>query len=325
MLQIEYVYWLCGALLLAAGCSELRGGRYAHAAFWTLLALTFFGGDAVESASRSGDALPAQCVGVSVIVLGLIAGSGRLARRHRPDPETDIERRRQNAVRLRNRLFAPALVIPAATVVLIVLAPYLRIGDVNLLDAHQPALIALGAACVIAAVCAMSMTRASPVDALRESSRLLDALSWALLLPMLLATLGAVFAATGVGNAVAHIVSAAIPTDSRDACVFAYAVGMALFTVVMGNAFAAFPVMTAGIGLPLLVTQHHAHAAVVGALGMLCGYCGTLLTPMAANFNIVPVALLELSDTNAVIRAQWPTAVALFATNLLLLDWLAFR
>jgi uncharacterized membrane protein len=84
-------------------------------------------------------------------------------------------------------------------------------------------------------------------------------------------------------------------------------------------------VITAGIGLPLLVGQHHAHAAVVGSLGMLCGYCGTLLTPMAANFNIVPVALLELSDPNAVIRAQWPTAIVLFAANLFLLDWLAFR
>ena len=121
------------------------------------------------------------------------------------------------------------------------------------------------------------------------------------------------------------LVSAAIPTDSRDACVFAYGLGMALFTIIMGNAFAAFPVMTAGIGLPLLVTQHGAHAPVVGALGMLCGYCGTLLTPMAANFNVVPAALLELRDPNGVIRAQWPTALALFATNVILLDWLAFR
>ena len=168
-------------------------------------------------------------------------------------------------------------------------------------------------------------TRATPVSALRESTRLLDALSWAALLPMLLATLGAVFAATGVGEAVAHLVSASIPTQSREACVFAYAVGMALFTIVMGNAFAAFPVMTAGIGLPLLVGQHGAHAAVVGALGMLCGYCGRLLTPMAANFNVVPAALLELRDPNGVIRAQWPTALMLFVTNLLLLDWLAFR
>ncbi len=194
-----------------------------------------------------------------------------------------------------------------------------------MIDAHQSTLIALGTACAIAAVAAMLLTRASVRIALQESTRLLDALSWAALLPMLLATLGAVFAATGVGDAVAHIVSAAIPTQSRDACVFAYAIGMALFTIIMGNAFAAFPVMTGGIGLPLLIGQHGANAAVVGALGMLCGYCGTLLTPMAANFNVVPAALLELRDPNGVIRAQWPTALALFVTNLVLLDWLAFR
>ena len=142
---------------------------------------------------------------------------------------------------------------------------------------------------------------------------------------MLLATLGAVFAATGVGEAVAHIVAALIPTDSRLACLLAYAFGMVVFTIIMGNAFAAFPVMTAGIGLPLLIGQHHAEPAALGALGMLSGYCGTLLTPMAANYNIVPAALLELRDPNGVIRAQWPTAVFLFAANFLLMNFFAFK
>jgi uncharacterized membrane protein len=57
---------------------------------------------------------------------------------------------------------------------------------------------------------------------------------------------------------------------------------------------------------------------------MLTGYCGTLLTPMAANFNIVPVALLELRDDWAVIKAQAPTGVALFGVNVVLLYFLAF-
>ena len=35
---------------------------------------------------------------------------------------------------------------------------------------------------------------------------------------------------------------------------------------------------------------------MIGAIGMLAGFCGTLMTPMAANFNIVPAALLELKD-----------------------------
>ncbi|TMQ15549.1 MAG: DUF979 family protein [Deltaproteobacteria bacterium] len=78
------------------------------------------------------------------------------------------------------------------------------------------------------------------------------------------------------------------------------------------------------IGLPLLVKQHGAHAAALGAMGMLTGYCGTLVTPMAANFNIVPVLLLELRDPHAVIRAQWPTALALLVANLVLMSLLVF-
>jgi uncharacterized membrane protein len=323
MLRIEYVYWACGSLLLAAGVFELRDRRYAQAAFWTILAVCFLGGDAALAADKAGNALPAQLAGIAVVVLAGIAGSGLLTRR--PADDGDLVRRRASAERLGNKLFVPALAIPLVTLALVLLTPYARIGAVALIDSRQATLVALGMACVVAALAAMLLTRASAFTALRENTRLLDALSWAALLPMLLATLGAVFAATGVGEAVAHLVSASIPTQSRDACVFAYAVGMALFTIIMGNAFAAFPVMTAGIGLPLLVDQHGAHAAVVGAIGMLCGYCGTLLTPMAANFNIVPAALLELRDPNGVIRAQWPTALILFATNLVLLDWLAFR
>ena len=49
----------------------------------------------------------------------------------------------------------------------------------------------------------------------------------------------------------------------------------------------------------------------MAAIGMFSGYCGTLMTPMAANFNIVPAALLELPDKNAVIKVQVPTALTL--------------
>ena len=141
---------------------------------------------------------------------------------------------------------------------------------------------------------------------------------------MLLATLGSVFATTGVGDAITALVGALIPTQSALACLIAFALGMVLFTVIMGNAFAAFPVLMAGVGLPLLVQQHGAAPAILGSIGMLAGYCGTLLTPMAANFNIVPAVLLELPDQYGVIRAQWPTALALLVVNFLLMWWLVF-
>ena len=321
MFRIEYVYWLCGALLIACALRDLRARRFAFAAFWAVLGASLLGGDAVLAASASGDPLPAQITGVGVIVLALLAGSGKLRRSAAAASQPSIARG--------NILFMPALIIPLGTLALILLQPYLHLallgGDYALLDAKQPTLTALCLACVIAALAALRVTRAPPIAAIDACGGLLNTLSWAALLPILLAMLGAVFAASGVGDAIAQVVAAVIPTDSRLACLGAYALGMALFTIVMGNAFAAFPVMTAGVGLPLLVLQHHADPAALGALGMLGGYCGTLLTPMAANYNVIPVALLELRDPYAVIRAQLPTAAALFAVNFVLLDLFAFR
>jgi uncharacterized membrane protein len=116
-----------------------------------------------------------------------------------------------------------------------------------------------------------------------------------------------------------------IPTESWLACLLAFGLGMVAFTAIMGNAFAAFPVMMAGIGLPLLIQRHGASPAALGAMGMLTGYCGTLLTPMAANFNIVPAILLELRDQYGVIRMQLPTALVLLVVNLVLMSLLVFR
>ena len=145
----------------------------------------------------------------------------------------------------------------------------------------------------------------------------------------MLAALGAVFLAAGVGKQVGQLFTAHLPLDTRGAAVAAYCIGMALFTAVMGNAFAAFPVMTAAVGLPVVVHRFGGDPAVVCAIGMLSGFCGTLLTPMAANFNVVPANLLELPDRkaalNAVIRTQAPTALAVLVVNVLLMRWLAFR
>jgi uncharacterized membrane protein len=324
MLRVEYVYWLCGLLLVACAVHDARARRWASAAFWGILAAAFLAGDAIADAAARGNAMPSQCAGIGVIALAAIAGSGLLRRSSDAVVENAAALRRASAARLGNWLFAPALLIPLGTLALTLLQPYVAWGGIAQMDRAQGTLIALGLACVAAVAVALRLTRARMLDAVGETARLLDALSWAALLPMLLAMLGAVFAVTGVGDAIAHLVADAIPTQSRLACVLAFAFGMVAFTVIMGNAFAAFPVLMAGIGLPLLIAQHHAHPAALGALGMLTGYSGTLLTPMAANFNIVPAALLELRDPYGVIRAQWPTAVVLLAFNLILIWFCAF-
>lgn len=335
MIVIEHVYWLIGAFLLVATWLNLRDRRWATAAFWAVLASTFLFGDAIQRAGANGARWPAQLMGLGVIALGLLAARiaaavpdrerieanvhGRTAR------ESDANSARLGAQRLGNRLFVPALAIPLVTLALVLGAKYLRWGNGALIDTAQPTLISLGIACVIALAIALRTTRASPPQAFGEGRRLLDTVGCVAVLPMLLATLGSVFAATGVGDAIAALLGTVIPTDDRIACLAAFALGMVLFTVIMGNAFAAFPVLMAGIGLPLLVLRHGADPAVLGAMGMLTGYCGTLLTPMAANFNIVPAVLLELPDQYGVIRAQMPTAFALLAVNVVLMAVLVFR
>ena len=321
MLRIEHFYWVLAAFLLFAGWRNLREGRFAHALFWSLIAVLFASGEAVLAASKAGNRLPAQLAGVAVILLALLAT--RMRREH--IAEAPEEQRRASAEHLGHRLFGPALLIPLVTVLIALLGAKLRIGATPLFAEGNITLPALALAGIIAAVAAIAITREPPIRAAIEGRRLLDTMGWAALLPLVLATLGGVFAASGVGEAVSALVSAVIPADSRVACLLAFGLGMVLFTVIMGNAFAAFPVMMAGIGLPLLIHQHGADPAALGAIGMVTGYCGTLMTPMAANFNLVPAALLELDDPNAVIRMQLPTAIPLMLVNLLLMYWLAFR
>ena len=324
MLRIEYAYWLLAAFFLAAAWMNACERHWAASAFWATLGLLFAGGDWALAAQKAGDARPVQAAGLGVVALAVLAP---LMRRPAFD-ERAIAARLESAARLGHRLFLPALLIPAITVVFALVDLVAKRNGSSiawLVSSGSPTLVGLAAACVIALLVALAITRAKPVAAIVEGRRLLDTLGWAALLPLVLAALGGVFTATGVGDAVAGLVASIVPTQNAYACVLAYGMGVVAFTVVMGNAFAAFPVITAGIGLPLLIRLHGADAAVVGSLGMLTGYCGTLLTPMAANFNIVPAVLLELDVRNGVIRAQWPTALLLLAVNLALMAWLAFR
>ncbi len=317
MLTLDHVWPVIGAFLVGVVVLQLRDRRWALAAFWSIVAVPFWIGDRILAAAHAGTHWPAQLMGVGVIALALLA-----ARKRRPtEPEVADEARVRSAARLGNRLFVPALAIPVITFAIAKGAKLVP----ALIDPAQAALIGLVLACLLALALALAVTRSRPSHALGEGRRLLDAIGWAAVLPMMLATLGAVFVKTGVGDAVAHVVGAMIPTDSALACLLAYGLGMVAFTMLTGNAFAAFPVMTAGIGLPLLVIRHGADPAALGAIGMVTGYCGTLLTPMAANFNIVPAILLDLPDDHAVIRAQWPTAVVLLAVNLAIMTFAVFR
>ena len=286
--------------------------RFGNAAFWGLLALSFLFGSELGNLANG------------ILVLALMAlGSGAMGM---GSPKTTSVEEREASARVKgNAIFAPALVIPAIAIAGTLTLGKVRIGGLPLADPKQVTLIALGLGIVVALAMALLWFRPPPLAPVEEGRRLCDAIGWAIILPQMLASLGAVFAISGVGAAVGRIATTWLPLGHPFAAVATYCIGMALFTLVMGNAFAAFPVMTAAIGLPLIVHRFGGDPAIMGAVGMLSGFCGTLATPMAANFNIVPAALLELPDRNGVIRVQIPTAIPLLACNIVLMYVLVFR
>ncbi|HEX7842325.1 MAG TPA: DUF979 family protein [Kofleriaceae bacterium] len=323
MLTMSHVYYAIGVLLAGTAVLNVLDRRWPQAAFWAILSVPCLVGDQIAAATKAGTPWPAQLMGAGVIALAVLAAISR-ARPVVDDPEQTVAREAL-AKRFGNLLFVPVLAIPVIVAGIVLGARPQGSPVPRVIDPGQLALISLGVAAAIALIGALAVTRARPLHGLTEGRRLLDTIGWPVVLPLMLATLGVVFVETGVGKAIAALVDAVIPTDSALACLLAFGLGMVAFTAIMGNAFAAFPVMMAGIGLPLLVKHHGAHPAVLGAMGMLTGYCGTLVTPMAANYNIVPVLLLELRDPHGVIRAQWPTALVLLVANLILMNFLVFR
>ncbi|MDE2487557.1 MAG: DUF979 domain-containing protein [Alphaproteobacteria bacterium] len=317
MISLQFVYVLTG--LMFAAFAVLSAGdranpkRFGNAAFWALVALSFLAGD------RLGD----LGNGFLVVGLALIAGFGQLGRG--APATTSPEERRILAGRFGEKLFVPALTLPVVLLIGVLVLKPLQVAGHPLIDPKQATLVSLAFATLVAVALALVLLRQPVISPLQEGRRLMDIVGWAALLPQLLAALGAVFALAGVGKVIGDLVTTYLPTDTRAAAVAVYCLGMALFTVMMGNAFAAFPVLTAGVGLPILIHRFGGNPAAVAAIGMLSGFCGTLMTPLAANFNLVPPALLELPDRYAVIKAQIPTGLALLLANMVLMYVLAFR
>lgn len=316
-LTLENFFVLAGLFVLALGfriaTTPTHPRRWGSAAFWLLL-----GGCIV-----AGKQVPPEIIGYAVLAMTVLAALKQV------DPPSfahgDGAALAQRAAVLKNKLLWPVLLVPAVAVIGGFTLAQIKVGGAPLALAGQASQVSLGLGCVIALGLAYALTRARPLTAVDEGGRLLQLVSWTLILPQMLAALGGIFAKAGVGDEVAKIVAALLPVQHPLVAVVAYCGGMALFTIMMGNAFAAFPVLTLGVGLPFIVQMHGGNPALMGAIGMLSGYCGTLLTPMAANFNLVPVRLLELRSDLSVIRAQAPFAAAIWIFNVVVMSLCVYR
>ncbi|MCE4950068.1 MULTISPECIES: DUF979 domain-containing protein [Staphylococcus] len=268
------------------------------AAFWTILGILFIVGPYIPNAIN----------GILVLMMGILTLFKQVTIKNIIDvTDKEVE---DGSHKYGNKLFIPAVVL---AVVAVVVSNWTPLGGA----------IGLGISSIIGLVTAVLIIKPKLSFALYDSDRLTQQVGTTGILPQFLAALGVLFTVSGVGEVISKGISSFLPEGNHLLGVTAYILGMVLFTMLMGNAFAAFTVITASIGLPFVISQG-GDPIIAGALAMTGGFCGTLLTPMAANFNTLPVALLEMKQEFGVIKAQAPIALILIVVHIILMYFWAF-
>lgn len=300
LLQIFYIMLglYMGITMVFTLKDENHKTRIGTALFWGILSVTFI----------FGDYIPSQIVGAFVIVIAILSATKQI--NIGTLKQLDETFATLKAEKLGLKIFIPSLSI---AVIAMLIASFTTL----------PGTVAIGISSTATLILTFIITKAKPKELLEDSNRMYQSMGSFVILPQLLASLGVLFTAAGVGDKISDIISGVIPTGNILVGVIAYCVGMAVFTAIMGNAFAAFSVITVGVGLPFVFAQG-GDPVVCSVLALTAGYCGTLLTPMAANFNVLPAAILELKDKNAVIKAQVPISIALLVIHIFLMYTLGF-
>lgn len=289
---LEIIYMVIGLITIYTGVKNAMDknnpSRLGTGVFWCALGivLTF------------GRWIPPVIDGVLIVIMTIpaIFKKVKIGKSEVPSEESV----KQSYDKIGMKIFIPALSIGVCAIIFA-----LFFKDLG-------AMVGIGLGIVVSIFVLMAFSRQNkPAVFLKDSERLLSTVGPLSMLPMLLASLGAIFTQAGVGEVIAGLVGKVIPEGNVNVGIIVFAIGMALFTMIMGNAFAAITVMTVGIGAPF-VLSYGADPVLIGMLALTCGYCGTLCTPMAANFNVVPVAMLDMKDRFGVIKNQIiPAAILL--------------
>lgn len=299
---LEFFFVLVGLQLVYTAYKVFKdtnnSKRIGSALFWLDLGALFM----------LGKVLPNAVNGLLVVLLGVISLFRQFEiSKFEPFNQEELEK---DAKKYGNKIFIPVL---SLAVVSVLLAFFIPLSSKS----------AIGVASIVGIVLAMIIFKSKPKHIIKESDRMIQAMGTSGILPQLLAALGAIFTVAGVGDVISQMIGGFVPEGNKLAGVIAYVLGMVVFTMIMGNGFAAFTVITAGVGIPFVIAQG-ADPAIAGALALTAGYCGTLLTPMAANFNILPASLLEMENPNGVIKEQARIAVIMIIVHIALMYFWAF-
>lgn len=298
-LLTQIIYILCGLVSISTGIRGLKNekAKIGTFLFWAILGVIFI----------FGEVIPYKVTGGLLVILAIITVTKQL---HIGKFENiSSQFKIAQSEKLKNKIFIPAVLIGIAAFLIL----QFKIGKTAI-----PPALGIGGGSLVALLAAAIIIKPKFSETNEDTSKLLMQIGATAILPQLLAALGAVFTKAGVGKVIAASISSVVPTGNIFVGIVIYAIGMVIFTMIMGNAFAAFSVITAGIGIPFII-KNGGNPAVIGALGMTTGYCGTLMTPMAANFNIVPASILEIKDKYGIIKIQAPMALLLLVTHIILM------
>ena len=279
---LELLYIFMGLICLYTGFRNLKdktnNNRIGTAIFWILLGIVI----------GFGNWIPSKINGALVILLTLPAIFKKVGVGQKNSiPQEKVQ---QLADKIGLKLFLPALSMGIFAVIFALLG--------------SNALVGIGVGVIVGVILLMLYSKENTIKVfLNEASDTLTTLGPLSLMPILLASLGAIFEKAGVGQVISSIVSYIVPEGNVTVGIIVFALGMVLFTMIMGNAFAAITVMLVGVAGPFIL-QYGANPVIIGMIGLTAGYCGTLLTPMAANFNVLPVAMRNMNDRFGVIKNQ---------------------
>ena len=286
---LNVVWVIIGLITIYAGIKNLldkeNPSRVGTAVFWCSFGIV----------CGFGSWLPAKVSGVLVLIMCLppIFKKVKIGKTDNPTKEHT----EQQFKKIGMKIYVPAFSVAVCSLFFA-------------LFSNMSSMVAITVGVIVAMVLLMAFDtkQNKPAVFLNDSERFLGITGPLSMLPQLLGCLGGVFTAAGVGDVIAQLVEKIVPKGNVNIGIIVYAIGMVLFTMIMGNAFAAITVMTVGIGAPF-VLAYGANPVVIGMLALTCGYCGTLLTPMAANFNILPVAILNMKDRWGAIKNQVLVAI----------------
>ena len=216
----EIFFIIIGIVFILVGLKALADKQFTNsktsALFWFIVAFTFIAGPYV----------PKFITGLCVVLMALLTAVGKVGQ-SASDVPTATETR-ANADKLGNKIFIAPLVLALSA--WIIATVWKKLGANN----------AVGLSAMIALIVVFMVTGSKKEYAIKDGTRLMDNIGPVGLLPQVLAALGALFTAAGVGDVIAKGIEMVIPHNNRLIAVIVYCLAMALFTAIMGNGFAAF-------------------------------------------------------------------------------------